>query len=274
MAAGRTEYLNDPNAPKPNSLVPAAGVLAVDADGRVLLQRRALGSLDRLPSKGKSLLTCGGVLITLPAYGLTNVFYPDIPRYSPWGRTSGLKGSASPWAAPEAPIHRLVLWNIDLTLLDVARVIRAAYAEAFAAVTGRPLVRLPQLVGLTEQEIFFDALGRNGVSLRADGESERLLAPFSARFAACLADREALLTGAGQPAAGRGRGAAGRGRGRRGGPVGADRVKPRQRRGEAPRLPPRRATWTWTSPDSPAPSPTRRARCCGPSGCGRRRSTG
>ena len=40
MACGRTEYLNDPEAPKPNSLVPAAGVLAVDPDGRVLLQRR------------------------------------------------------------------------------------------------------------------------------------------------------------------------------------------------------------------------------------------
>jgi 8-oxo-dGTP pyrophosphatase MutT (NUDIX family) len=37
---GRTEYLNDPTAPKPNSLVPAAGVLAVDAQGRLLLQRR------------------------------------------------------------------------------------------------------------------------------------------------------------------------------------------------------------------------------------------
>jgi 8-oxo-dGTP pyrophosphatase MutT (NUDIX family) len=36
----RTEYLNDPSAPKPNSLVPAAGVLAVDELGRVLLQRR------------------------------------------------------------------------------------------------------------------------------------------------------------------------------------------------------------------------------------------
>lgn len=37
---GRTEYLNDPAAPRPNSLVPAAGVLAVDDQGRVLLQRR------------------------------------------------------------------------------------------------------------------------------------------------------------------------------------------------------------------------------------------
>lgn len=37
---GRAEYLNDPQAPKPGSLVTAAGVLAIDGDGRVLLQRR------------------------------------------------------------------------------------------------------------------------------------------------------------------------------------------------------------------------------------------
>jgi 8-oxo-dGTP pyrophosphatase MutT (NUDIX family) len=42
---GRVEYLNDPAAPRPNSLVPAAGVLAVDVlavdeRGRMLLQRR------------------------------------------------------------------------------------------------------------------------------------------------------------------------------------------------------------------------------------------
>jgi 8-oxo-dGTP pyrophosphatase MutT (NUDIX family) len=37
---GRTEYWNDPQAPKPNSLVPACGVLATDDQGRILLQRR------------------------------------------------------------------------------------------------------------------------------------------------------------------------------------------------------------------------------------------
>lgn len=37
---GRIEYLNDPNAPKANTLVPACGVLAVDDQGRILLQRR------------------------------------------------------------------------------------------------------------------------------------------------------------------------------------------------------------------------------------------
>jgi 8-oxo-dGTP pyrophosphatase MutT (NUDIX family) len=37
---GRIEYWNDPQAPRPNSLVPACGVLAADEQGRILLQRR------------------------------------------------------------------------------------------------------------------------------------------------------------------------------------------------------------------------------------------
>ncbi|GAA1811299.1 NUDIX domain-containing protein [Planosporangium flavigriseum] len=37
---GRTEYLNDPNAPKPNTLVPACGTLAVNDRSEILLQRR------------------------------------------------------------------------------------------------------------------------------------------------------------------------------------------------------------------------------------------
>jgi 8-oxo-dGTP pyrophosphatase MutT (NUDIX family) len=37
---GRVEYWNDPAAPKANSLVPACGVLAVDDQGAILLQRR------------------------------------------------------------------------------------------------------------------------------------------------------------------------------------------------------------------------------------------
>jgi 8-oxo-dGTP pyrophosphatase MutT (NUDIX family) len=36
----RIEYWNDPDAPEPNSLVPACGVLAIDDSGRLLLQRR------------------------------------------------------------------------------------------------------------------------------------------------------------------------------------------------------------------------------------------
>jgi phosphoglycolate phosphatase len=95
-------------------------------------------------------------------------------------------------------IQRLVLWNIDLTLLDVVKVTRLAYAEAFRKITGRPLVQLPQMAGRSEPEIFFDALALNGVSLRDAAESERLVVPFGAELATSLAARRDLLTGQGQ----------------------------------------------------------------------------
>ena len=40
IAVGRLEYWHDPEAPPPNSLVPASGVLAVNERGEILLQRR------------------------------------------------------------------------------------------------------------------------------------------------------------------------------------------------------------------------------------------
>ena len=78
------------------------------------------------------------------------------------------------------------------------KVTRAAYAEAFREVTGRPLVQLPQMAGRSEPEIFFDALALNGVSLRDAAESERLLAPFGAALATSLAARRDQLTALGQ----------------------------------------------------------------------------
>ncbi|MFF1490244.1 NUDIX hydrolase [Streptomyces sp. NPDC058319] len=48
----RTEYYNDPEAPKPNSLVVAASAVATDHKGRILLQRRRGNSLWALPGGG------------------------------------------------------------------------------------------------------------------------------------------------------------------------------------------------------------------------------
>jgi phosphoglycolate phosphatase len=87
-----------------------------------------------------------------------------------------------------------VLWNIDLTLVDVTRVTREAYAEAFRTVTGRPLVQLPQMAGRSESEIFFDALALNGVDVSAVGPSEQLLIPFGSELATALASRRGLLS--------------------------------------------------------------------------------
>lgn len=63
---------------------------------------------------------------------------------------------------------RLVLWNVDHTLVDVGRVTREAYAEAFQRVTGRPLVRLAPTAGRTESEIIFETLAFNDVVTTED----------------------------------------------------------------------------------------------------------
>jgi len=92
----------------------------------------------------------------------------------------------------------LVLWNIDLTLVDVTRVMREAYAEAFGRVTGRPLVKLPQMAGRSESEIFFEALALNGVDVSDSGPADTLLAPLQSELATVLADRRGLLAQQGQ----------------------------------------------------------------------------
>lgn len=48
----RTEYYDDPAAPKPNSLVVAASAVVTDGQGRILLQRRRDNDLWALPGGG------------------------------------------------------------------------------------------------------------------------------------------------------------------------------------------------------------------------------
>jgi phosphoglycolate phosphatase len=69
-------------------------------------------------------------------------------------------------------MDRLVLWNIDLTLLDVGRVARDAFADAFRRVTGRPMAALPQLAGRTDTEIFFESLYLNDVPTGQDDTAD------------------------------------------------------------------------------------------------------
>jgi len=77
-------------------------------------------------------------------------------------------------------------------------VTREAYAEAFGAVAGRPLIRLPQMAGRSESEIFFDALALNGVDVRSGGAADHLLEPFGAELAAALLARRDDLARQGQ----------------------------------------------------------------------------
>src|SRR5215470_11667345 len=101
--------------------------------------------------------------------------------------------------APGALIRCLVLWNIDLTLVDVSRVTRAAYADAFQQVTGRRLIQLPQFAGQSESEIFFDALARNDADTGSDGDGgDALLAAFYQALVGAFAARQGDLTGQGR----------------------------------------------------------------------------
>jgi phosphoglycolate phosphatase len=97
-------------------------------------------------------------------------------------------------------IHRLILWNIDLTLVDVARVSRDAYAEAFRKVTGRPLVALPQLAGASDSEIFFESLALNEALPRsAHSDENDLLARYASELAAAFGARSEQLATQGRP---------------------------------------------------------------------------
>ena len=59
---GRRDYLNDPDAPPANSLVPAASVVVVNDDGGILLQRRTDNNKWALPGGvmeiGESIADC------------------------------------------------------------------------------------------------------------------------------------------------------------------------------------------------------------------------
>lgn len=87
-----------------------------------------------------------------------------------------------------------MLWNIDLTLVDVVQVTREACADAFRQVTGRPLVLLPQMAAMADSEVFFDALALNAEELAQAGNSQHLLADYNQALASAFAARTSLLT--------------------------------------------------------------------------------
>lgn len=89
-----------------------------------------------------------------------------------------------------AALNRLVLWNIDHTLVDVGRVTREAYADAFQRTTGRPLVRLAPTPGRTESEIIFETLAFNDI-VTTDDHLPAFMPALARAFEARRADLKA-----------------------------------------------------------------------------------
>jgi len=74
---------------------------------------------------------------------------------------------------------RLVLWDVDHTLISTEGIGRQIYREAFEQTTGQPLQRQADPTGRTEPEIFRDTLAIHGIE-----PSDQLFAKFADALAA------------------------------------------------------------------------------------------
>jgi phosphoglycolate phosphatase-like HAD superfamily hydrolase len=92
---------------------------------------------------------------------------------------------------------RLVLWDIDGTLVDSAGLGGEAFLEAFERVTGTEVQRLVPFAGRTDLEIALDLLETAGID-----HSERLLGEFERELTAAMAERAELVRQRGRPFAG------------------------------------------------------------------------
>ena len=123
----RTEYYNDPRAPKPNSIVPAVTVFVLDAQERVLLIRRTDNGLWAVPGGaqdfGEHIAETAvretkeetGVDITnVRALGFTNdVFEESGQHYITLWMAGEFKSGAATVAAPyEASEVAWVAWDV------------------------------------------------------------------------------------------------------------------------------------------------------------------
>ncbi|GAA0519420.1 haloacid dehalogenase [Saccharopolyspora subtropica] len=85
-------------------------------------------------------------------------------------------------------MDRLVLWDIDLTLVDARGFGPRWYRQALHEVTGRALRRMPETAGRTELAITTDVLGIHGVP----ADPPTVAAMFAALTSAVAATRDEL----------------------------------------------------------------------------------
>jgi phosphoglycolate phosphatase len=91
-------------------------------------------------------------------------------------------------------VARLVLWDIDGTLVDSAGLGGEAFLEAFERITGAPVTQLVPFAGRTDLEIALDLLETAGIE-----HSEQLLGDFEQELAAAMAERAPLIRERGRP---------------------------------------------------------------------------
>jgi phosphoglycolate phosphatase-like HAD superfamily hydrolase len=92
------------------------------------------------------------------------------------------------------PVSRLVLWDVDLTLVDYRGMGGEWYRRAMVAVTGRELRLVPSFPGRTERAITKELLAAHGVH----GTDDLIQRVYAELIAVARADRE-LLADKGHP---------------------------------------------------------------------------
>lgn len=90
---------------------------------------------------------------------------------------------------------RLVLWDVDHTLIDNAGVSKEIYAAAFTALTGRRACEVAQTEGRTDPEIMADLLRVHGVAAFPWPQVEHALEAAGAAHREALAARGTVLPG-------------------------------------------------------------------------------
>jgi len=90
-------------------------------------------------------------------------------------------------------IRTLVLWDIDGTLVDSAKLGRDAFLDAFERVTGQPPLELVPFAGRTDLEIALDMLDRAGIDV-----DDGLLSRFGTELHRAMLDREQELRARGR----------------------------------------------------------------------------
>ena len=91
-------------------------------------------------------------------------------------------------------LTRLVLWDIDGTLVDSAGLGGEAFLDAFERVTGAPVTALVPFAGRTDLEIALDLLATAGID-----HTEQLLGEFEEALAAAMAERAEAVRERGRP---------------------------------------------------------------------------
>jgi phosphoglycolate phosphatase-like HAD superfamily hydrolase len=76
-------------------------------------------------------------------------------------------------------VRTLVLWDIDLTLVDYSGIGRRWYADALAEIAGVPIAHLPSFPGRTERSLAREFLTAHGFE-HSDEQVERFFAALTA----------------------------------------------------------------------------------------------